>query len=327
LYSEQFDNSAWVKYQGATITSNTVISPDGTQNADTLQVASGQIYSGIYQSISGGYDIYTVSIFLKYNTKRWLYLFDAQSSAQGWFDIQNGVLGTITVGYTGAIENFGNGWYRCSFKKDTAVSPAYFQMGLVDTNGSSAPTSNGSAYIWGAQLEASAYPTSYIPTTSTSVTRLADSCYKTSISSLIGQTSGTMFLDINLTHYYSGGNGYLMQIYQDSSNRILFFRTGSSQLAFYVLKSGSAFYYVSSVTSNTRHKLAFAYESGNSAFYIDGAQIALDTTTFSPFSLSALHLGANYNPTRAEEGDYLYNEALLFKRRLTNTELAQLTTL
>ena len=172
-----------------------------------------------------------------------------------------------------------------------------------------------------------AYATSYIKTTSTSVTRLADSCYKTGISSLIGQTSGTIFLDVNLTHDYTVNN-YLMQIHQDSSNRILLYRTAYNELAFYVLKGAAPFNYTSNVTSNSRHKIAFAYESGNSAFYIDGVQIALDTTTFSSFaSLSDLHLGANYNPTINEQGDYLYNEALLFKRRLTNTELAQLTTI
>ncbi len=153
LYSEDFSNAVWTQYQGGTITANSVTSPDGTQNADTLTVAAGQSFSGIYQTISGSSDVYTVSIFAKYNTKRWLYIFDASSSGQGWFDLQNGVLGTIPSGYTGSIENFGNGWFRCILKKNTAVTPAFFQIGLVDADGYSAPTSNGSSYIWGAQIE------------------------------------------------------------------------------------------------------------------------------------------------------------------------------
>jgi hypothetical protein len=153
LWSEDFSNAVWTQYQGGTITANSTISPDGTQNADTLTVASGQTYSGIYQSVSSSSDVYTLSIFAKYNTKRWLFFFDASASAQGWFDIQNGVLGTIPIGHTGTIENFGNGWYRCTFKKNTAVTPAFFQIGLVDADGFSAPTSNGSSYIWGAQFE------------------------------------------------------------------------------------------------------------------------------------------------------------------------------
>jgi hypothetical protein len=146
---------------------------------------------------------------------------------------------------------------------------------------------------------------------------------------LIGQTEGTAFLELNLTHSTTGANGYLMQLYYDGTNRIILYRDGASGcLSYYFLQGANVFNSISGISSNARHKLAFAYKSGDSVFYIDGAQVDTDATTFSAFSsLSELHIGANFNPTQAELGDYNYNQAVLFKTRLTNAELASLTTL
>lgn len=325
-YSEQFDDAIWTKYQGGTITANSVTSPDGTQNADTLTVASGQVYSGIYQSVSGSSDVYTISVFAKYNTKRWLFIFDASASAQGWFDIQNGVLGTIPSGHTGTIENFGNGWYRCTFKKNTAVTPAFFQIGLVDSDGFSTPTSNGSAYLWGAQLEASSYATSLINTTSSSATRVADACFKTGISSLIGQTQGTLFVDSVLTHSTTN-NEYLIQVSESGSNRFFIYREGNSnKLGCFVLIGSTQIYtQLTSGAITGRVKAAFAYQSGSFAFYVNGTQVGTSAATFStPPTMGRLDIDSNAG---AENGYYNYNEAIIFPTRITNAELASLTTI
>jgi hypothetical protein len=175
------------------------------------------------------------------------------------------------------------------------------------------------------------YATSYISTTSSSATRVADACSKTGISSLIGQTEGVLFLDVDLTHNNSGSNEYLAQIRQDSSNRILLYRSSSnSSIGVVVLNAGGTiFSNLSSVTGNTKHKVAIAYKSGDLAFYIDGVQIATNSTTFSAYSsLSAFDLGNNsVGGTPVELGDYNYNQAILFPTRLTNAELASLTTI
>jgi hypothetical protein len=159
---------------------------------------------------------------------------------------------------------------------------------------------------------------------------VADACLKNGISSLIGQSEGTMFVEVDLTHpNASGTNQYLMQLYQAAGERIILYRDNASQaLAFYFIQGSTVFFHLSSISSNTRHKLAFAYKSASSAFYIDGVQINTNATTFSAFSsLIELQIGANFNPTQAEIGDYNYNQAVVFKTRLTNAELASLTTL
>ena len=122
-----------------------------------------------------------------------------------------------------------------------------------------------------------------------------------------------------------------MQIRENSNNRILLYRdSGNNGIGIVALKAGGVILgNASSVSANTRHKIAIAYKSGNSAFYIDGNQIETSASTFSAYSsLDALDLGCNNTSgTPVELGDYEYNEALLFKTRLTNAELASLTTL
>lgn len=335
-YSEQFDNVLWTQYQGGTITANSVTSPDGTQNADTLTVASGQTYSGIYQSVSASSDVYTLSVFAKYNTKRWLFFFDASASAQGWFDIQNGVLGTIPSGHTGTIENFGDGWFRCTFKKNTAVTPAFFQIGLVDSNGSLTPSSNGSSYIWGAQVEASSYPTSYIPSTSSSATRVADACLKTNISSLIGQTEGVLFVDF----YYdlakntpSGSDKGIMTIrpnggsYNNEIALLYYGDEGGSfgktiQVTVTVGGTVQCNLKTPQTLTNGYYKVAFAYKQNDFALYVNGVQIGTDTSGSVP-TCDELYL---VDPLRINPNTTI-KEAILFPTRLTNAELASLTTL
>jgi hypothetical protein len=154
LRSEEFDNSAWSK-SNSTITANSTTSPDGTQNADTLNVTA-IAYSNVYNlttySLASG--VYTQSIYAKKGTKNFIYFLDlAGSGAKAWYNLNTGVLGTISSGYTATITNAGNGWYRCTLTETANRIPLYFQFGASDTDNSFTPASSGSIFIWGAQLE------------------------------------------------------------------------------------------------------------------------------------------------------------------------------
>ena len=164
-YSEDFSNAYWTKNVSATITANSTTAPDGTTTADTLNVIAST-FSGIYRAISGTSANYTVSIYAKKNTKNWLYLFDTTgNSARAWFDLDNGVLGTVANGYTATITNVGDGWYRCTLSNNNAQTLGYYQLGLADANNGVTPTSSGSAFIWGAQLVEGTTAQTYLPTT------------------------------------------------------------------------------------------------------------------------------------------------------------------
>ena len=153
MQSEYFGSSDWNK-GNASVTDNNATSPEGIQNASllTISAAVGNIYDNV-----GGSGDFTFSVFAKYVDMQYIRL--RSTASYVYFDIQNGSVETELNG-TGSIEDYGNGWYRCSVTGNNTNSLA--QIFLSDTEGG-IPTGTGSALIYGAQFEAGSYATSYIP--------------------------------------------------------------------------------------------------------------------------------------------------------------------
>ena len=325
-YSEQFDNAAWIKFGGATVTANTLTSPDGYTNADTLNIASGQeIYSNMGSKAASAI-AYTFSCFAKYNSAAVFRITASDfttSATTASFNLQTGVA-TFSQGATWSntsvkMENYGNGWYRCIMTTTTPTTTGLYVSLLTQTS--------GSVYIYGMQTEAGAYATSYIgPTLGSAVTRVAESCSNTSATSIIGQTEGTFYAEVeviggisNVGFYArnpSGGlYGELMVLYFNADKYPTFeVRTGNMEQAF--IRQFTAY-------SNGIHKIAGAYKANDFVLYVDGVQVGSDTSGSIP-ALSQLYLG-NYIDGGVR--NHTKKQALLFKTRLTNAQLAELTTL
>ena len=325
LWSESFDNGHWAKYAGAIVTANTAISPDGYQNADTLTTTAGQ---EIYASMGGKAAspiAYTFSVFAKYNNAAQFRIVSsdfATGSCTGIFNLQTGTAsfyeGPNWSNTSVKMENYGNGWYRCIM---TSTSPATTGLYISLLT----PTS-GSAYIYGMQTEQGAYATSYINTLSAAVTRGADAAYRTSASAIIGQTEGTLFVDINISHIVDNeaigtinSGGYASNTtFQRLGNTIQFVRSSATQSGASVVTSSSI--------SVGRYKMAIAYKSGDTAFFLNGVQVGTtQTETFTNGTLSVLRLGGD--AIGALPISDTYNQTLLFKTRLSNADLATLTTI
>jgi hypothetical protein len=172
------------------------------------------------------------------------------------------------------------------------------------------------------QMELGSYSTSYIPTTSASVTRNADVVSKTGISSLIGQTEGTMFLDVDFTEV-SDYNGWFMKDVANFDTFAFIQREASGIIAVGYYGSGALQARIETAPSQPigRYKIGFGYKNNDFVLYINGTQIGTDTSG----SVSGLmnFLDAHYSST----GATLQNAIALWKTRLTNTQLAQLTTI
>ena len=344
-YSEQFDNAGWTK-SAATITANAVTSPDGYTNADSfLPTATTSAHSVDPATILDLLGVVgTFSVFAKYNGYH-LSLSIAGTSSN-WtgcvFDLQNGIartpqnLGAQAV-CTSKIEDYGNGWYRCSITYTPYTSGTFYNyIGAASTNNATlgnfglqsfAANGTSGAYLYGAQIETSAaYATSYIPTLGASVTRGADAASKTGISSLIGQTQGTLFVDVNITKLVdseaigtinSGGYANNTTIARVNSG-IQFVRNSATQ-------SGASII-TSSAIATGRHKIAIAYKSGDTAFFLDGVQVSTtQTETFTNGTLSVLAITGD--AIGAIPFSDSYNQALLFPTRLTNAQMQELTSL
>jgi hypothetical protein len=327
LYSEQFNDASWLLI-GATTSANVAISPGGTTNADELIGDGTNTSVRIRRNVTISAGVHTFSCFLKAGTHNFAFLefsgfVDISGTSSAFFNLANGT--TPTSGAT--IENYGNGWYRCYISAtinllDTAGSVGFRVVPSISTNVfSTAGDANGKSILaWGAQLEAGAYPTTYIPTTTAAVTRIADAASKTGVSSLIGQTEGTLFVDITLTSR-SSFSYFAIAPNLGATNTYIGIGISASSISFEVVNSGIQVAYSFPNTSTGSFKLAFAYKANDFVAYVNGALVHTDTSgtvpTCSQIGLNAYNNAASWN----------YNQAALFPTRLTNAQLAQLTTL
>jgi hypothetical protein len=320
-YSEQFDNAAWSK-EGATISANSTTSPDGFVNADKVVENTANAEHVIFRSVAGTGS--TFSFFAKAAGRNFVAVL-SNNGAYSFFNIGNGTLGTIAATSTATITAYGNGWYRCTVFNTHPTFGAV--INLASANGTTIYTGDGTsgAFIWGAQFEASAtYATSYIPTTAAAVTRLADACSKTGISSLIGQTEGTVFVEAEFTSAYDSNN--LLMTLSDGTVDNLVYINRSNGTAEIVVKVSGVFQvtYISSILSAGVHKVALGYKANDFVVYIDGVLAHTDTSGSVP-ACSKLNVGSYWNNSLPYNNGI--SQALLFPTRLSNEQLQTLTSL
>ena len=332
-YSSSFDNAAWDKGQSSVI-ANSVTSPSGIQDADTLSVTSinENYLRGAGFSILGNVgSAYTTTIYVKKGTANFLrirnlFVQDGGDFGNAWFNITNGTVATVQSSQTATIEDAGNGWYRCSLTGVVGSSNRFnfVDFGLTDTDNTLYPSTAVNSYIWGAQLEAGSYSTSYIPTTSASVTRNADVISKTGISSLIGQTEGVMFIDYNYDAK-PDTNGNLPMVIYDGSNEAYIFITGGGSVRLELYNGGVLQGSIAgSIGAVGRKKIAFGYKQNDFVGYMNGVQIATDNNG-TVGAMSNLYVGSYYTASYNANGGI--NAAALWQTRLTNAQLATLTTI
>jgi hypothetical protein len=331
--SEMFSDAVWFK-AGTTIGIDLALAPNGTTTADKLIEDSATSEHNIRQDFSStATGSFIVSIFAK-AAERSFFQFVAATAFGATrvnFDLINGTVTAQGVGVTGTILPAGNGWWRCIISATSSGSGTIRTQWNLITSGT-APrvesyTGNGTSgiFIWGAQLEAGAYASSYIPTTTAAVTRLADLASKTGVSSLIGQTEGTIFWE----GVFNAGPVTGFSLWGSNAQNSVVIDYASSTIQAYVNTSNVTRLNLTSGTISAGQvvKFAFAYKSGESVLYVNGTQIATSAAAFTFAStLQTINTdwsGYNYAVPQRKS----IAQAALFTTRLTNARLAEITTL
>ena len=313
-YSKDF--SSWT--QADTSTVSIADSFDGSNNAYKVSVASAGGFQTIRNtglSVSG---VQTFTIYAKKDTLNFTRILFG-GFGNFWVDLQNGTQGTTTGTFDNiTITSAGNGFFKivATFTPTSAVTEVFLYPSIG--NGNVSQTS-GSVIFQYAQLEAGSYATSYIPTSGSAVTRVADSCSQTPPDGVIGLTEGVMYFETNsllpsgtrsIALAYTSGSSYY-QIYFTSSNQIR------------VDVNGVLLVISSSINLNILNKIAFAYKSGDNALYINGVLVASSGNATVPSSLNDFYLGNSLG----NEQSGSYQDFKLYNTRLSNSELAALTTI
>ena len=330
---------------GVTFTTGSTdfLAPDGTSGSINKYVggaASGATqstrYAGTSVAVSAS-GTYRFSLFVKAGATNplnfcaiafGLYT-GASGTATSYFSLASGT--ALTTG--ASIENYGNGWYRCISAPYTIASgdlSGTVSFNLAEANNDITWPASGAlnltAYTWGAQMEAGSVATSYIPTTAAAVPRNADVINLSgAVSGCIGQTEGTIYLETNAL---ISGASDLFSFARATTNTVSITKNSSNIIQATVYTSGPspALNIAASGTVSGNLKIAVAYKTGESALYINGVQIGTSSTAF---SFTAALTQININPTGFFEG--IGNQRIrtlsLYTTRLTNAELAALTTL
>ena len=278
-YSEDFSQSNWQKYQ-ISVDSNSIISPDGTQNASKIIINSTTPSLGDTSlSLTVG-NTYTLSCFVKKGTNRWVRLASVSSGSLGaWFDLENNVVGTVNS-TSASIENYGNGWYRIS-NTITAISGTIQAfIGLSDADGGTNSTQVGNTvYVWGFQVEQGSFATSYIPNygTALGVTRAAETCNGSGDAATFNDSEGVLMAEISALAD-DGTKRYISLSDGSNSNDVrLYFDTGGYISALTkVGGSTQAFLQTNAYTQTNFNKIAFKFKENNFSLYVNGIEVATD---------------------------------------------------
>ena len=338
LYSEQFSGTNWITVN-TSLTSNTVISPNGTMSADTLQrTSTSASYRGHNISKSASAITYTTSAFVKQGSDNYFSM-RAQGSYPQRVDIRfrfdtqqiyytNDVSAFVLLDY--GVESYGNGWYRIYFTytTDTHTNLSItFSPRATDGNIDGSDTSTTSfAYVWGAQTEEGNYRTSYIKTEGSTSTRLVDNCH------LLNQT---LFTDYPFTVYAKAkveaiDNVVFSLIDSTVSNKYLSFYFASSTQVGVLRRDASnndSDFYNFTYSVGDTIKVAVAFISDTSyKLYVNGTELADVTSGLSiPFDHNDITLGqqriVSDSGTRNSIDDFR-----VFDYTLTDAELTELTT-
>ena len=335
LYSEQFDNAAWGKAR-ASIAANIATSPDGTVNADKLvedTTASNTHFTNqSVASLTSG-TAYTFTCFAKASERTWIALrFEAFNSvftdSFAYFDLSNGTIGTVQTGITASITNIGNGWYRCSATR-TAGASGTGRLAVLLASGNGGITYTGDGYsgifLWGAQLEAGAFSTSYIKTEASQVTRAADAASMTgaNFSSWYNQGQGTLYGEASPPS--SNASSYALFEIGDGTlnNRIGLFKLSTSgNASLEVRVNGSQEGVTNSGAWTTSGKFAGAYRANDFASSLNAATPSTDAVGNIPVVTQALF-------GRRQDGANVYSGTIkklaYYPVRVTNAQLQGLT--
>ena len=301
-YSEEFGN--WTG-QNVSISSNQTAAPDGTNTADKVEEQNtNNTFHFVTRSLSGSSaGVKTFSAYVKADERSFagltLRVNGGSDRLAVLFNLTSGTVSdTLTAGSptqtSSSIQDVGNGWYRCSISAYHSAGNVIALLSPHDDGTSStinldyAGIVGHGIYIWGAQAEAGAFPTSYIPTSGSAVTRTVDSAVATLSDFYYRQKHGSMVVEF--TSKYDESAALFNRVYEIGNtgtnvNRIMTYvktdetRLSSSVWDNNVFQSGTTL--TTSLPNGTGvySKAAYAWETNNAHAALDGDLVgSVDTS-------------------------------------------------
>lgn len=326
-YSENFSGAAWTT-SGATITANSSISPNGELTAYKLETTSSlDLLTGFQLTVAAN-TLHTYSLYVKADTtnicKIELYNTNTSSQVELYGRIEFD-MSTETIvpdqNFDASFDKLDGGWYRLNLQGTTITpkqDPDFCRVSL---------TEEGSIFIWGGQMEAGGYATSYIKNTDTVLnTRLKDECLNGGDADLFDITEGTFFVDA--VNFGTPLNDYSMITLSDGSNvgNFVRFIYESSRIRTSVFNGTTQQdYFITGTSDNQRNKVAITFKENEFKTYLNGVLKDTDTIGVVPTGFDRVNFSNPDGTSRNFEGKVY--DTRVYDRVLTEAEAIQLTTI
>ena len=326
-YSEDWTNSDFTKF--VAITSNAAIAPTGELAADLVAATSSPGDHITRQSltvVSG--KTYTLSVFAKASGCNFVRVGGASTAAmpaQASFDLVNGTIGTVDYG-TAKIEDVGNGFYRCSVT-GTAASNTSTHVEIRLMQSDNTPSWTGDDYsgllLFGQMAEQSSSVSSYIKSTSSSVSRASDSC---SVANF-GFTGGPVSITTEVTAAASADGTQRIFTLFENSDLVSTYFSGGGDIKTFVDAGGSTQVDASilaDAVSGTDYRIGISFDTNDYRGVSNGTLGNADTScTLPAFSSPTLQIAAQSGGSNPLSGHI--KRLALYNVALSDVELQSLT--
>lgn len=335
LYSNTFDDPYYTATARATALPNSAISPDGTNNAYKLQEdstpsSSHLVGRGVVANTQTAAN-YCASVFVKQagRTQARLRLTD---NAIGEMSLYVNLLdGTVVSSGAGTwtnfaygVQDYGDGWYRIwvAGTKPNAIAQSGWAV-YPAVGGSITYNGNGTdgIYIYGGGVESGLFPTSYIPTTTTSVTRNADvvTMTGTNFSSWYNASEGTFVFEGS--QYSTATSRVILDVTNGTTaERIQMYSAAGGTPTIFIADGGVTQAQVGSATisANTTYKVSACYKENSVALSRNASAVVSDNSATIP-TVDRTTLFCRYDSTLQLNG--YARKLLYYPQRLLNAEL------
>jgi hypothetical protein len=307
--SEEFDDAVWVKY-GGDVTANETNAPDGTLTADLFTpTATNEAHRLDYENAGIPAGTGTVSFHFKPNGYSVVQITTLSATFVN-YDLSTLQTFASTGTVSGTITPLADGWFRVTFTASYSGVTDRARFAIVPNLNSTRFESfladgTSGIFIWGAQLEAGSFASTYIPTTTTALTRNADVLTVTGAQDVIGQTEGSMIAVVNTRLLGDAFSGASRRIFLASdgtvANRMGLIKRSDDSLGFFGVATTTQWDIASAINQSGVFALVGRYKANDFTFHANGNMVGTADTSGVVPNTSVLGLGIGINPAPFNE--------------------------
>ena len=322
-YSEDFTDNSWDLLDATIENNSNLATPEGINGVQELRENSDNDDHLIKSSGTFSLSDCSFSLFAKYKGNNRNIKLSLGTGKYASFNLQEGYVFDVQSSAIAKIIKYSNGWYRCEISGNISSSKLNIIL-LNDTTEVYQGDGASGVYIWGSQIEALSYATSYIPTNGTAITRAAESATDSGNAATFNDSEGVLMAEISALAN-DGGNRIISLSDGSQVSRVIIYYTSANNQINVISSTNStnqfnSSFIVSDIKSSS--KIAIKYKNNDFSFWVNGIKVGTSTSGLAPIGLSELAFdngsgGANfYGKTR---------EVQYFDSALTDAQLETLT--